>query len=93
MQTNQAHGTPSPHEKIVIDIEVNNKQVTLHQREVTGHDIKVAAINQGVAIELDFLLYIIRGQGQLELVKDNEVVSVHEHERFRAVTPDDVSGV
>jgi len=93
MQSNQAIGTTSPQEKTVIEIEVNNKQVTLHQREVTGYDIKVAAINQGVALELDFLLYIIRGQGQLDLVKDDEVVSVHEHESFRAVTPDDVSEV
>ncbi len=91
METQQAIGTASPGVKATIDIEVNNRQVVLHRREVTGHDIKVAAIEQGVAIELDFLLYIVGGHGQLEPVNDNQEVTVHEHERFRAVTPDDVS--
>jgi Multiubiquitin len=91
METNQAVGAANPDVKTTIDIEVNNRPVILRRREVTGHDIKVAAIQQGVAIELDFLLYIVRSHGQLDPVNDNEEVMVHEHERFRAVTPDDVS--
>ena len=91
METQQAIGTASPEVKTTIDIEVNSRQVVLHQREVTGYDIKVAAIGQGVAIQLDFLLYIVDGHGQLDPVNDNQEVTVHEHERFRAVTPDDVS--
>jgi len=92
METQQAIGTANPGVKTTIDIEVNSRPVVLHRREVTGHDIKVAAIQQGVAIELDFLLYIVSGHGQLEPVSDNQEVTVYEHERFRAVTPDDVSG-
>ncbi len=91
METQQTIGTTSPELKATVDIEVNNRPVVLHRREVTGHDIKVAAIQQGVAIELDFLLYIVGGHGQLEPVNDNQEVTVHEHEHFRAVTPDDVS--
>ena len=91
METHQVTETANPGVKTTIDIEVNNWPVVLHRREVTGHDIKVAAIQQCVAIELDFLLYIVGGHGQLEPVSDNQEVTVHEHERFRAVTPDDVS--
>lgn len=93
METQQAIGKTSTDVKTTVDIKVNNKPVVLHRREVTGHDIKVAAIEQDVAIQLDFLLYIVDGNGQLEPVNDNQEVTVHEHERFRAVTPDDVSEV
>jgi len=91
MEPQQTVGMTSSDDKTTIDIEVNNKPVVLHQREVTGQEIKVAAIQQGVAIEPDFLLYIVRDHGQLEPVNDNEQVTAHDHERFRAVTPDDVS--
>jgi hypothetical protein len=91
MESQQATGTTSPDVKTTVDINVNNKPVVLHRREVTGYDIKVAAIGQGVAIQLDFLLFIVGGHGQLEPVNDNQEVMVHEHEHFRAVTPDDVS--
>ena len=91
MQTDKVAGLANTDKKIAIDIEVNNKPVVLHQRAVTGHGIKAAAIEQHVAIELDFLLYIVHDQGQLDPVQDDEKVEVHKHERFRAVTPDDVS--
>jgi hypothetical protein len=91
MDIQQATGMTNPEVKATISIEVNNRPVVLHRREITGHDIKVAAIQQGVPIELDFLLYIVDGHEQLEPVNDNEEVAVHKHERFRAVAPDDVS--
>lgn len=91
METQQTPGVVYSSVKTTIDIEVNNRPVILHQRGVTGHDIKAAAIQQGVAIDLDFLLYIVGGHGQLDSVGDDQEVTVHEHERFRAVTPDDVS--
>ena len=79
------------HGKTSIEILVNKKPVTLSERTVTGSQIKAAAISQGVAIQQDFLLYIVRGNGQLDPVADSETIHVHPHEQFRAVTPDDVS--
>ena len=93
METQQAIGKTSTDVKTTVDIKVNNKPVVLHRREVTGYDIKAAAIEQGVEIQLDFLLFIVEGHGQIEPVNDHQEVTVHEHERFRAVTPDDVSEV
>jgi len=91
MQTNEISDLAGPDHSTTISIEVNNKRVDLHQREVTGNEIKAAAIQQGVAIEQDFLLYIVRAGGHLDRVQDDEKVTVHEGERFRAITPDDVS--
>ncbi len=93
MQTNEISDLDSPDRRTTIEIEVNNKRVDLHQREVTGNEIKAAAIQQGVAIEQDFLLYIVRGGDHLDRVQDDQKVTVHEGERFRAITPDDVSEV
>ena len=77
--------------KTAVEILVNKKSVALFERTATGSQIKAAAISQGVAIQQDFLLYIVRGNGQLDPVEDGETVHVHPHEQFRAVTPDDVS--
>lgn len=74
-----------------VTISVNNRPVTLPQHSVTGGEIKAAAIGQGVAIQQDFLLYIVRGDGQLDPVGDDETMHVHPHKQFRAVAPDDVS--
>ena len=78
-------------EQIAIQVFVNNKPVILQKRVLSGYEIKAAAITQGVAIQLDFLLYVVHGNGQLDPVSDDEQVHIHEHERFRSVTPDDVS--
>lgn len=77
--------------QVAIQVFVNNKPVTLQREVLSGYDIKAAAITQGVAIQLDFLLYLVHGNGQLDPVRDDEQIHLHEHERFRAVTPDDVS--
>ena len=74
-----------------IHILVNEKPVVLEESQQTGLNIKQAAINQGVAIQLDFVLSIERGGGKTELVGDNEVIKVHESERFLAIPNDDNS--
>lgn len=91
MDHTQVVGGTDEHAQTTVEIRVNKRPVTLQERTVTGSQIKAAAINQGVAIQQDFLLYVVRGNGQLDPVGDEETVHVHPQEQFRAVTPDDVS--
>jgi hypothetical protein len=75
-----------------ITVTVNTKySVDFHQRMVDGAEIKATAIAQGVPIQLDFALYRIEGEGIQKPVADDERVTLHEHEKFRAVAPDDSS--
>lgn len=64
---------------------VNNREVTLHGAEETGAEIKLAA-----DVPTDFQLYAEHGRN-LELVDDDQRIRVHQHERFRAVSGQDVS--
>ena len=77
-----AHGT--------VRVTVNNQPVELPRREVTGLEIKQAAIRQGVEIELNFALSVKRGD-RYQPVGDDEPVRPHEGEKFLAVAPDDNS--
>ncbi len=73
-----------------ISILVNDKSVTLTEKHTTGLGIKQAAVDQSVAIQIDFNLFRIDGNKQ-HPVGDNDKVTVHEGERFRAVAGDDNS--
>ncbi len=73
-----------------VTVVVNEKAVALLDRDTTGEQIKRAAIDQGVAIRLDFNLFRLDGNKQ-HPVGDKEEIKVHEGERFRAVAPDDNS--
>jgi len=75
----------------VITIKVNNQPIGFQQKDVTGLQIKEAAISNGVAIEKDFQLFEKHGDGKLTLIGDNEAVKIHENEEFRATAPDDNS--
>ena len=65
-----------------ITILVNNKPVQLPDREVTGAEIKRSA-----GVPLQFKLYGPRG----EEIADNEQVKTHPHEKFTAISGQDVS--
>ena len=79
---------PDPHQ---IQIFVNGKPVTVHEKELEGLKIKEAAIAQGVQIQLDFVLFEDLSNGKQVIVKDEQIVKVHEHQRFEAITNDDNS--
>jgi hypothetical protein len=68
-----------------VTIFVNNRAVELPSREATGREIKDAA-----EVPADFTLYLEHGSNLTE-VADDEVIKLHEHERFRAVSGQDVS--
>lgn len=71
-------------------IEVNRKPVRVAGHEATGLQIKQAAIDQGVHIQLDFVLSR-RVDHRHEIVRDDQKVRLHEGEEFHAVRPDDNS--
>lgn len=81
---------PAQRRPPTIRVTVNRQPVDLPDRELTGMQIKEAAIGQHVEIQPDFPLSVKRG-GRFEPVGDNQQVRVHEHEEFLAVPPDDNS--
>ena len=74
----------------LVQIRVNEMPVTV-PREVTGLQIKQAAIAAGVPIQLDFVLSLELGHGKTKIVTDTESVTVHQGSEFVAVAPDDNS--
>ena len=83
---------PHPHpQAVTIEILVNGKPVVVHEKELTGLQIKQAAITQGVKIQLDFVLFEDLSNGKQVVVKDDQIVKLHEHQRFEAITNDDNS--
>lgn len=73
-----------------IHVTVNNHPVTLTEHTLTGLQIKQAAIAQGTALELGFQLSVKQGK-RYKVIGDNDEVTVHEHQEFLAVAPDDNS--
>jgi hypothetical protein len=78
-------------ERRAITITVNEHPVQVTERELTGREIKQAALDQGVAIGLDFVLYERLGQHRTRIVGDDEPVRVHPGSRFEALANDDNS--
>ena len=74
-----------------INIFVNEKSVFLEDEKQTGLSIKKAAIDQGVGIELDFVLSIERDGGKTELIGDEQYITINQDERFLAIPNDDNS--
>ncbi len=72
-------------------ITVNATEITFHQHDATGAYIKQTAISQGVQIEPDFPLFLIRHGHPLRQIADTETVELHDREAFRAVPDDDNS--
>jgi hypothetical protein len=76
---------------VTVTVTVNRHLVTFMERHATGAEIKAMAIAQGVAIQQDFALFEVKGQGKLKSVGDDERVSLNDNDEFRAVAPDDAS--
>jgi len=74
-----------------VEITVNERSVTLPQKDTTGQAIKQAAIAQGVPIRADFVLQQELPNGGQKVVGDNDPIKVHPHERFTAIDRDDNS--
>jgi hypothetical protein len=76
---------------VSIPVEVNNQRVVLHQHRETGLQIKEAAIEQAVPIQLGFQLILKRPGEPSRVIGDGETVTVHEGMVFKAIPADDNS--
>jgi outer membrane protein assembly factor BamA len=74
-----------------ITVTVNERPVIFDQHQTSGLEIKRTAIAQGLPIQEDFVLFEVKGPGHLKPIEDAEPVTLHNHQAFRAVTPDDKS--
>lgn len=80
-----------PHQRVVM-ICVNDQSVEMPTRRATGLEIKQAAIEQGVSIQLDFVLSELLGDsGKTKIIGDDDLVHLHKHSRFVAIAHDDNS--
>lgn len=79
-------GKPGP-----VWIEVNNNPVKVDGPRAKGLQIKQAAIDEGVKIELDYVLAVEDAEGKRHIVGDRESVQLHDGQKFFAATGDDDS--
>jgi hypothetical protein len=75
----------------LVDIVVNTKPVRIEGPTVTGLQIKQAAIDQGLQIELSFQLSEKVGPHKTRVIGDTDSVTLHEGAVFVAVADDDNS--
>jgi hypothetical protein len=75
----------------LVTVTVNNKPVKVPGPKATGLEIKQAAIAQGVEIELDFQLALIKPNGMREIIGDDDEVTVNKNSMFVATATDDNS--
>jgi hypothetical protein len=80
--------TPQTHD---VTFQVNAMPVTMQGPRVTGLEIKQAAIDAGVPIQLDFVLSEEINANRTRIVRDNEPVTINRNSSFDAVAGDDNS--
>lgn len=89
MQVDTANKPGKP--PISITVKVNERPVTFADRKTTGLGVKQSAIQQGLPIQEDFVLFEVRGNAPLKQIGNSEQVNLRENQVFRAVAPDDNS--
>lgn len=87
------HDLADPHHRDhgQVDVVVNNQPVRLPHRRDTGLEIKTAAVEQGVRIDLGFQLWQEFPDGTERQIGDDDEVVVRTGAVFSAVAPDDNS--
>lgn len=83
-------GSIKEHEKEV-EISVNGRPVKMTGKTATGAEIKQAAVNQGVSIQLNFVLQEELPNGSSKVIGDTDEVHLRPHLKFTAIAPDDNS--
>lgn len=79
------------HARPQIEIFVNEKAVLIRRGLRTGLEVKQAAMEQGVAIQLDFVLSLERASGQTKIIGDADTIRVRPGQNFIAIADDDNS--
>ena len=78
--------------RVTVTITVNNQPVRFARHRVTGLELKRTAIDQGVKIDIDCVLYRVKPDGSLgPAIRDDEKVVLHKCDAFNCVAPDDKS--
>ena len=72
-------------------IEINSHKIKMLEGLATGLEIKEAAIEQGVNIQLNFVLQLELPNGTARVIGDDDKVPVRDHLGFTAIEPDDNS--
>jgi len=81
-----------PVEKVVtIFVNGGNNPVQIMRGVHTGLEIKQAAIEQGVKIQLDFVLSLEKGNGETQIIGDTDKVRVKRGQHYVAIADDDNS--
>lgn len=75
----------------VVTIEVNTHKVKMPAGPASGLEIKDAAIDQGVKIEVSFVLQMQLPNGSAKVIGDDDKVPLSDHLTFTAIAPDDNS--
>jgi hypothetical protein len=88
---NQEKAPDQESHEMPVTVHVNTKPVRLDSHRATGLQIKQAAINQGVTIQLDFVLLELLGHNRTKEVRDNETITVTDKSEFDAIPNDDHS--
>ena len=70
-----------------VEISVNNKAVKIHS-PATGLEIKQAALDAGVRIELDFILDLEKGDETVQ-IGDDQKIDLQDGDKFTAADGDD----
>ena len=81
------HEASKPH---TVEILVNTKPVQVPS-EVTGAEIKAAAIAAGVPIQPDFVLSEVLPSGRQKIVPDDRKIHLKDGDEFWAIPGDDNS--
>ena len=79
---------PSGHETTIT---VNKKPVVVVGPRLTGLEIKQAAIDQGVAIKLGFILSQVEPGARPKIIGDDDTVTINKNSVFVANDDDDDS--
>ena len=75
----------------VIEIEVNDYKVKMHEGPAAGLEIKEAAIEQGVPVQTSFVLQLHLPNGSSKVIGDEDKIQLTEHLAFTAIAADDNS--
>jgi hypothetical protein len=75
----------------LVTIHVNDRPVNVAGPKRNGVEIKEAAVNQGVPIELDFALSELLPNKAAKPIADTDEVTVTPESRFTAIDVDDNS--
>lgn len=76
-----------PQNRGPVEVTVNNHPVKIHS-PATGLEIKQAALDAGVSIELDFILDLEKGDEPVQ-IGDDQKIDLHDGDEFTAADGDD----